>query len=80
MEEVIIKMRLLSIGLRHSMRHEKCSSEIESMKHYCSIRYHAVPFSKMLTFFKSEAFCVEGEYNADVPFPTKHIGLYEISK
>merc|ERR1719312_750326 len=41
-------------------------------------RFHAVPFSKMLTFFKTEAFCVTGEYSADVPYPTKHIGVFEI--
>ena len=43
-------------------------------------RFHAVPFSKMLTFFKSEAFVVTGEYAGDVPFPSKHIGDFEICK
>ena len=43
-------------------------------------RNHAVPFSKMLTFYKSEAFCVTGEYSAPVPYPTNHIGVFEISK
>jgi len=41
-------------------------------------KFHAVPFSKMLTFNKSEAFCVTGEYSGEVPFPTKHIGVFEI--
>jgi len=41
-------------------------------------KFHAVPFSKMLTFYKSEAFCVTGEYTSDVPYPTKHIGIFEI--
>ncbi|XP_023335188.1 heat shock 70 kDa protein 4 [Eurytemora carolleeae] len=41
-------------------------------------RNHAVPFSKMLTFYKSEAFCVTGEYSAPVPYPTNHIGVFEI--
>jgi len=39
---------------------------------------HAVPFSKMLTFYKSDAFCVEGEYNGEVPYPSRHIGVFEI--
>jgi len=41
-------------------------------------KFHAVPFSKMLTFNKSEAFCVTGEYSGEVPYPTKHIGVFEI--
>jgi len=41
-------------------------------------KFHAVPFSKMLSFSKSEPFSVTGEYNADVPYPTKHIGVFEI--
>merc|ERR1712183_699328 len=40
--------------------------------------FHAVPFSKMLTFFKSDTFQVAGEYVTDVPFPGRHIGLFEI--
>merc|ERR1712013_443765 len=40
--------------------------------------FHAVPFSKMLTFFKSDTFQVAGEYVNDVPFPVRHIGLFEI--
>jgi len=40
--------------------------------------FHAVPFSKMLTFFKSDTFQVAGEYVHDVPFPGRHIGLFEI--
>jgi len=41
-------------------------------------KFHAVPFSKMLTFYKSEAFCVTGEYTSNVPYPTNHIGVFEI--
>lgn len=37
-----------------------------------------IPFSKMLTFFRSEAFVVTGEYSSDVPYPNKHIGDFEI--
>merc|ERR1711874_517582 len=40
--------------------------------------FHAVPFSKMLTFFKSDTFQVSGEYVTDVPYPVRHIGLFEI--
>merc|ERR1711909_173070 len=40
--------------------------------------FHAVPFSKMLTFFKNDTFQVAGEYVHDVPFPGRHIGLFEI--
>jgi len=40
--------------------------------------FHPVPFSKMLTFFKNDTFQVAGEYVMDVPYPTRHIGLFEI--
>jgi len=39
---------------------------------------HPVPFSKMLTFYKTETFQVTGEYASDVPYPEKHIGVFEI--
>merc|ERR1712045_881029 len=39
---------------------------------------HPVPFSKMLTFYKSSTFQVTGEYVAEVPYPEKHIGVFEI--
>lgn len=41
---------------------------------------HAVPFSKMLTFYKSEPFTVRGEYATSVPFANKHIGTFEIGE
>jgi molecular chaperone DnaK (HSP70) len=41
-------------------------------------QFHAVPFSKMLTFYKSEPFQVTGEYSVNVPFYNKHIGDFEI--
>jgi len=40
--------------------------------------FHPVPFSKMLTFFKNDTFQVAGEYCTDVPYPIRHIGLFEI--
>ncbi len=43
-------------------------------------RNHAVPFSKMLTFYKSEAFSVTAQYAADAPIPDKKIGVFDISK
>ena len=41
---------------------------------------HAVPFSKMLTFYKSEPFTVRGEYATSVPFANRHIGNFEIGE
>merc|ERR1711962_562889 len=42
--------------------------------------FHAVPFSKMLTFFKSDTFKVAGEYSGPVPFPDRHIGNFEVGE
>merc|ERR1712209_235162 len=42
--------------------------------------FHAVPFSKMLTFFKSDTFKVAGEYIGPVPFPDQHIGNFEVGE
>jgi len=42
--------------------------------------FHAVPFSKMLTFFKSDTFQVAGEYSGAVPFPDSHIGNFEVGE
>merc|ERR1719225_750086 len=41
-------------------------------------QFHPVPFSKMLTFFKSNTFQLTGEYVNNVPYPDRHIGLFEI--
>jgi len=41
-------------------------------------QFHPVPFSKMLTFYKNYTFQVSGEYVNDVPYPERHIGLFEI--
>lgn len=43
-------------------------------------RNHAVPFSKMLTFYKSEPFTVTAQYGPDVPIPDKEIGIFDISE
>jgi len=39
---------------------------------------HQVPFSKMLTFYKNNTFQLTGEYVTDVPYPDRHIGIFEI--
>ena len=33
-----------------------------------------------LLMFRNDAFVVTGEYSADIPYPHKHIGDFEISK
>ena len=38
-----------------------------------------MPFSKMLTFYKSDAFSVTAQYVSDVPIPDKQIGVFDIS-
>lgn len=43
-------------------------------------RNHAVPFSKMLTFYKADAFSVSAEYGSQVPYPEKQIGVFDISE
>jgi len=40
--------------------------------------FHPVPFSKMLTFYKVDAFRVAGEYSCPVPYPDRHIGFFEV--
>jgi len=42
--------------------------------------FHAVPFSKMLTFYKNDTFQVAGEYVSEVPYPGRHIGLFEVGE
>ena len=42
-------------------------------------RKQAVPFSKMLTFYKADTFSVSAEYVSQVPFPDKQIGVFDIS-
>jgi len=40
--------------------------------------FHPVPFSKMLTFYKTDTFRVAGEYSCAVPYPDRHIGFFEV--
>lgn len=35
---------------------------------------HAVPFSKMLTFYRREPFSIRAAYTGNVPYPDKTIG------
>lgn len=37
---------------------------------------HAVPFSKVVTFYKREPFQLTAEYNGDIPYPDRHIGNF----
>ena len=43
-------------------------------------QFHAVPFSKMLTFYRREAFTVEAEYDGSAPVANQHIGVFEIGE
>ncbi|KAK0043028.1 heat shock 70 kDa protein 4 [Biomphalaria pfeifferi] len=44
-------------------------------------RFHAVPFSKMLTFFRKEPFILTASYspNSGVPYPNLEIGTFKIN-
>lgn len=35
---------------------------------------HAVPFSKMLTFYRQEQFSIKAAYCGDIPYPDRNIG------
>jgi hypothetical protein len=37
---------------------------------------HAVPFSKMLTFFRKEPFSMKAFYAGNIPYPDLYIGKY----
>ena len=37
---------------------------------------HAVPFSKMLTFFRKEPFSMKAFYAGNIPYPDPYIGKY----
>lgn len=43
-------------------------------------RFHQVPFVKMLTFYRKEAFTLEARYldSANIPYPERHIGFFTI--
>ncbi len=43
-------------------------------------RFHAVPFSKMLTFYRRDDFSVQGEYDGEAPIADQHIGSFEIGE
>jgi len=43
-------------------------------------QFHAVPFSKMLTFYRRDSFSVVGEYDGTAPVPDQHIGVFEIGE
>ncbi|XP_066150208.1 heat shock 70 kDa protein 4 isoform X1 [Euwallacea fornicatus] len=39
---------------------------------------HAVPFTKMLTFYRTEAFSLRAFYSNDVPYPDRNIGTWVV--
>ena len=41
-------------------------------------RFHAVPFSKILTFFRRDNFTVSAAYDGNVPVMDPHIGNFEV--
>merc|ERR1712018_245483 len=43
-------------------------------------KFHQVPFSKILTFYRRDNFAVEAEYDGEVPVIDKKIGHFEIGE
>ncbi|XP_013790066.1 heat shock 70 kDa protein 4-like [Limulus polyphemus] len=45
-------------------------------------KFHQVPFSKMLTFFRTEPFTLQALYmnDVDIPYPDKYIGKFTVQK
>ena len=41
-------------------------------------KFHQVPFSKILTFYRRDNFKIEAEYDGDVPVMNPLIGQFEI--
>ncbi|KAJ8962992.1 hypothetical protein NQ314_005631 [Rhamnusium bicolor] len=39
---------------------------------------HAVPFSKMLTFYRQEPFSIRAQYSGNIPYPDRDIGTWVI--
>lgn len=39
---------------------------------------HAVPFSKMLTFYRQEPFSIRAKYTGVIPYPERDIGKFYI--
>jgi len=42
-------------------------------------RFHPIPFTKMITLYRREAFSLQVAYESDTPFPDRHIGEYKIN-
>lgn len=44
-------------------------------------KFHVIPMSKVLTFYRSEPFCIEAKYtqSKDVPIPDPHIGSFKVT-
>ena len=43
-------------------------------------KFHQIPFSKMLTFYRKDSFALEGTYSCppqDIPYPQKSIGKFK---
>ena len=40
-------------------------------------KYHPVPFSRKLTFYRKEPFEIKAQYITEVPFPTQIIGIFK---
>ncbi len=55
-------------------------SEAEAGEMVVFPQFHAVPFSKMLTFYRRADFSVEGEYDGSAPIQTQHIGKFDIGE
>ena len=43
-------------------------------------KFHQVPFSKILTFYRRDNFAVEAEYDGDVPVVEPKIGHFEVGE
>ena len=44
-------------------------------------KFHGIPFSKMLTFYRREAFILDARYvEADAPYPSAIIGSFKVDK
>jgi hypothetical protein len=72
----IILDAVKSLFSKNSTFHPRKIRKFEKLYFF---RNHAVPFSKMLTFYKADAFSVTAEYVSDVPIPDKQIGVFDIS-
>lgn len=66
-----------AITLRWEGKMDEEESEMEIFE-----KFHPVPFSKMLTFFRKEKFSLEGRYScaSDIPYPDTSIGEFTVDK